>query len=112
MDRRRFLQAFGLGAVATAATMALDPERLLWRPGEKTFFLPSPKVDRVYDPETGLSLRFVKEWGIHPDPNPQRMDLFFEPPPGFFDDAAKSLADHIDRQALEAYNRMFVRIEG
>ncbi len=47
MDRRRFLQLFGLGAAATAASAvagvtitALDPEKALWIPGAKTFFLP------------------------------------------------------------------------
>lgn len=40
MNRRGFL-----GALATlAAGHVLDPERLLWVPGAKTFFLPSPYV--------------------------------------------------------------------
>lgn len=40
MNRRQFL---GLGT-ATAAAMMLDPERLLWVPGAKTFFLPSTEI--------------------------------------------------------------------
>jgi len=27
--------------------MALDPERLLWVPGQKTIFIPSPSVSRL-----------------------------------------------------------------
>lgn len=36
MQRRRFLSSLA----AFAATSALDPEKLLWRPGEKTIFVP------------------------------------------------------------------------
>ncbi len=36
MDRRRLLQLLGLAVPA----LVLDPERLLWTPGAKTFFLP------------------------------------------------------------------------
>lgn len=37
LSRRSFLRLFG----AAAAGMALDPEQLLWVPGQKTIFLPS-----------------------------------------------------------------------
>lgn len=37
MNRRGFLQLLGAGATG----LVLDPERLLWVPGQKTFFLPS-----------------------------------------------------------------------
>lgn len=40
LTRRGFL---GLGGAAVAA-MTLDPERLLWVPGAKTFFLPSTEI--------------------------------------------------------------------
>lgn len=40
MDRRTF---FRLGAGAAIA-LALDPERALWVPGQKTYFLPSPQI--------------------------------------------------------------------
>ncbi len=37
LNRRSFLRLFGAGAAA----MVLDPELLLWKPGEKTIFLPA-----------------------------------------------------------------------
>lgn len=43
MNRRDFLRLVGLGAVGAAAAATFDPERLLWVPGAKTFFLPSTK---------------------------------------------------------------------
>ena len=45
INRRTFLS---LSATSLAA-FALDPERLLWRPGAKTFFLPTPSTVRYYD---------------------------------------------------------------
>ncbi len=42
MDRRGFLRTLGLGATAVAAAHVLDPERALWVPGARTFFLPTP----------------------------------------------------------------------
>jgi len=44
LDRRTFLRRLGFGTVAAAAaaTGAIDVERLLWNPGERTIFLPSP----------------------------------------------------------------------
>lgn len=42
--RRGFLQTMLAAAVGTAATGTFDPERLLWVPGAKTFFLPSPTL--------------------------------------------------------------------
>jgi hypothetical protein len=39
IDRRGFLRLFG----AAAAAAVLDPERLLWVPGQKTIFIPSPR---------------------------------------------------------------------
>jgi hypothetical protein len=54
MNRRLFLQ---LGAAA-AAGFALDPERLLWRPGAKTIFLPPPKAPGlVLDVAGGMRLQ-------------------------------------------------------
>lgn len=38
--RRSFLNA----ALAFAATATLDPEKLLWIPGKKSFFIPKPEV--------------------------------------------------------------------
>lgn len=56
MNRRAFLSTL----VAGLAGAALDPERLLWVPGQKTIFLPSPRV--VRDAESGIAIRFVKDW--------------------------------------------------
>lgn len=38
MNRRNFLGSL----TAIAGTLTLDPERLLWRPGEKKIFIPAP----------------------------------------------------------------------
>lgn len=44
LDRRSFLQSFAT-AVGVAA---IDPEKLLWKPGEKIIFIPpSPKLINV-----------------------------------------------------------------
>jgi len=48
MDRRAFLRTLGLGA-AVAAGMAVDPERLGWVKGARTFFLPAPNPILVFD---------------------------------------------------------------
>lgn len=42
IDRRAFLRRLGFGTVAAAAaaTGAIDLERLLWSPSEKTIFIP------------------------------------------------------------------------
>lgn len=53
MNRRDFLRRLVVGTVGATASIAagleLDPERLLWVPGQKTFFLPpAPSIaDRV-----------------------------------------------------------------
>ncbi len=46
MNRRTFLTRLGFGTVAAAAaaTGAIDIERLLWVPSEKTIFIPSPQT--------------------------------------------------------------------
>lgn len=38
MNRRGFIQTL----LGTASAIALDPEKLLWVPGEKTIFIPPP----------------------------------------------------------------------
>lgn len=40
MNRRGFLGSM----LAAASMMVLDPEKLLWRPGEKTIFIPEPST--------------------------------------------------------------------
>lgn len=52
-DRRGFLKTLiGAGLVAAA-----DPERLLWVPGEKAIFIPSP-------PSLGISIRIIRQYDI------------------------------------------------
>ena len=51
MDRRSFLSLFGAAAIGAT----LDPEKLLWIPGQKTIFLPSATsfaMIRDYDIKT------------------------------------------------------------
>lgn len=55
MNRRSFL---GLGAAATAV-MVLDPERLLWVPGAKTFFLPSQDLVQATTLEDALRIGLI-----------------------------------------------------
>jgi hypothetical protein len=40
VNRRGFLSTLGIGG----ATLALDPERLLWRPGAKLISIPKPII--------------------------------------------------------------------
>jgi hypothetical protein len=42
MDRRSFLRT--LATISAGAV--LDPDRLLWVPGQRTFFIPAPRVNR------------------------------------------------------------------
>ena len=55
MTRRSFL---GRAAAMTAA-MTLDPERLLWVPGQKTFFLPSQAIVTATSMAEALELGFI-----------------------------------------------------
>ena len=54
MNRRAFLNAL----TAAAAGFALDSERLLWTPGRKTIFVPSPSV------EEGLAIKLIRQYDI------------------------------------------------
>lgn len=47
MNRR----SFGHSLAAFTATLALDPERLLWRPGSKTIFIP-PSPELAFHPDS------------------------------------------------------------
>ena len=48
MNSRRGFLGFLASAVATAT---LDPERLLWVPGQKLISIPSPTVAPLFSPE-------------------------------------------------------------
>jgi len=51
LHRRDFL----IRASMAAAALALDPERLLWVPGQKTIFLPTPRRNvELYVDTSGL----------------------------------------------------------
>jgi hypothetical protein len=76
ISRRGFLGVFGAAAVGAV----LDPERLLWVPGQKTIFLPSVgpapsntfrsaamdgvvfRVENLHD--SPLEIRMHKEWKV------------------------------------------------
>ena len=45
MKRRHFLASM----LTAASAMVLDPDKLLWIPGQKTIFIPSAPLPRVLD---------------------------------------------------------------
>jgi hypothetical protein len=63
MCRRRFLRRLLSGGAAFAAGHVLDVERLLWVPGARTFFLPSPRSAPLLTigDITRESMRLLKE---------------------------------------------------
>lgn len=50
MNRRDFVKTILQGVAAAAVASDLDPERLLWKPGAKTIFLPAPTPVEVVEP--------------------------------------------------------------
>ena len=72
MNRRDFLQRASLAVAA----MAIDPERLLWTPGQKTIFLPPTKRLRhltfaeilavTYDQVLAERYRINHQWADSP----------------------------------------------
>ena len=60
VSRRAFLGGL-LGAAASAAVIAADPERLLWTPGGKSLFLPPTEVIPVSTEDMDLVIRFIGE---------------------------------------------------
>lgn len=58
MNRRAFFRLVGAGA----AGLVLDPERLLWVPGAKTIFLPSPTI---YTGHTAGNTFVAADWLAH-----------------------------------------------
>jgi hypothetical protein len=51
MNRRNFLRWLGGTAAGAAAAHVLDVDRLLWVPGERTIFLPTPEEMSFVIPE-------------------------------------------------------------
>ena len=103
MHRRTFVRLLGLGTITATgvATGALDVERLLWIPGEKTLFLPpvagwiprgTESVDEVLE-------RLVREGLVREG---AYFDLTTSPFTEIIADASRRLADEIDRRALTA----------
>jgi hypothetical protein len=77
LDRRGFLKSLLIGGSAAAVTAVLDPEKLLWIPGQKTFFIPEmvkPKNLRLAteketaDLVTGQHMVRIKYWEALPEP--------------------------------------------
>jgi hypothetical protein len=83
MNRRRFLAVLA-GAAAVAA---LDPERLLWTPGQTTHILPPPHGWRPDLCRCGQPVGFHKAFDL---------DRVVK-------DAAKDLADRIDADGLKNF---------
>ena len=60
MNRRNFFSTLA----AFTATAALDPEKLLWRPGPKLISIPFERhwSDTIIDSQTGLSFRIIRHF--------------------------------------------------
>lgn len=62
IDRRRFLQILGSSAVAA---YALDPEKLLWIPGQKKIFIPPPRrliyASELHASDEGVTMKLLEE---------------------------------------------------
>lgn len=101
MHRRGFLSLLGSAAVG----LALDPEQLLWRPGQKTIFLPPAKpslwssmalqigdvftIDGVYavNPVTYRPIGYLQNFVITANANSGPIDRGLVYPPMVFDGA-------------------------
>jgi len=124
MQRRRFLKALGLGAVTVTGVAAgvVDPETLLWTPGQRTHFLP-PASGWAHSKASLLGW----DWGYQPskhvmaawqngDPNTlltvdwTRLPVPPDPPKEVMDRLILELADRIDRAALQAAKLDYERI--
>jgi hypothetical protein len=55
MNRRGFLQMLGLASAA----LTLDPEKLLWVPGQKAIFLPTAIVTPDLDAINQLTMKYI-----------------------------------------------------
>ena len=96
MDRRAFLKQLGFGTIsAAAAALTWDIERLLWVPGEKSIFLPSPCSQLLFHPDAFALITAPL--------SPQNERLLHE--------AAQQLADAIDAKILEHVYARYGQLE-
>ncbi len=70
IDRRAFLRRLGFGtiAAAAAATGAIDIERLLWMPGEKTIVLPAAPTIATLSENLNIGdvITFAGRYAVNP----------------------------------------------
>lgn len=59
VSRRGFIQAMAAAVAAASVLEVDDPERLLWRPGEKTIFLPPAK--EIVRPQEAAAREIMRE---------------------------------------------------
>lgn len=97
MNRRGFLKAAVVGLAGIAAAQ-LDPERLLWVPGARTFFIPKPLA---FHPD---AFAWVTK-DLHDD-------YYLKPSQARLAEAAQDLANYIDNQARERIYGQMVAQEG
>ena len=65
--RRRFLQTL-VAATASAVALEIDPERLLWQPGAKTFFIPDTSAPKNLITDAGqINAAYVQLATIPPE---------------------------------------------
>jgi hypothetical protein len=60
VSRRGFIQAMAAAVAAASVLEVDDPERLLWRPGTKTIFLPPPK--EIAHPQDAAVREIMREF--------------------------------------------------
>lgn len=117
MNRRGFLRLAALAALGAA----VDPEQLLWTPGQKTHFLPPTQgwqpdqwqPDQYFMLTQRISLAEYKRQYAVVDNGVEYWYKRFAPDPSkspyreAVADAAHRLADHIDRTAIDAFFPQF-----
>lgn len=127
MNRRNFLRLFG----AAAAVALVDPERLAWKPGATTHFLPPAEGGwrprppfGLFNPSTNLAKQFrdglmfnkdafallMDDVNLSVELTPERfpmIDFYPKLPEETIAQLAKDLADRIDAEGLKRYEAEF-----